>query len=1035
MATGGYRRFVWWLALIICVVCSAPASAESVLRGIVRHASGRVVPDAVVIVENDREQQWTTTTTAKGAYEVRGLTPGTYQVAVYVATFEPFSVSLEVGTGRLEPLNILLHLRLRDTATITVPSQTNEFSPPGDGAVGTVITADLLNTMPLSNGQTLQSLHMYVPGIVYTQQTGNLAQFTAVGARRLANQLDVDGMNMNLGLDLVGRPTDPAGSGALPAVATSGSTQTLVPLAAADEIAIRTTNTSAEHGRASGAQTSIVTRSGGDRFSATGASEWRPRGWTGRDWFEEHGKTPKRWEELSNVTGGVGSPILSGRLWQYTAFDYQRLGRPVQETISVPSMAVREGASEALRGILNAWPQPNGPETGGGLADFTGEFPASSRMTSLSVRLDGNLSTSHRVWTRVNRGRSEGNGLSADLRPRMSFTDLERTRTLVATGGVTSILSSRAVHDVRVNVSRHSGDLIATNSPLGGAQPLPLSSLAPSSNAEVGIVLFPGPHGSIIFGPRTAGFQEQFQILDTLTVVRQRHEWKVGVDFRHVLSGTDPPSARYLFNFGTINPFLQGRMAGLAIDRLKPTRATRQTTALFLQDTWRASSRLTLTAGVRAAIQPAPSSATDLEPALVSFEKLPVVEPRPAGAPLWRTPITFAPRVSAAYQLRTSEGRETTLRAGWALAVDEIINPGISALTRGLPSTSGQFYGPQPFPVPLDTLDAPPALINGYTEQYAFPETLKPPRTHQWHLGIDRAFGRRQRMSFVYVGAAGRDQLYWYTYQFGPSFDQRVHAFDNLAESDYRAGLFEYTGDFGRLNARVTYTLGRSEDTDSGEAVTPNQPPSVVPMELNRGVSDYDRTHILHVVASYELPAPRLPSWLGRVTSGWNLDVVGIMQSGIPFSVTTTRDLGYGHMLVRPDLVLNVPLWVPDPTSPTGRRVNERAFEEPTDLRQGTARRNLLRSSPLRQVDLVFSRWLTLSRGLRAQVRFEVYNALNTVNTGSPETLLGIGEEFGLPSLSYADSLGRGTLLGGGLTPILQSGGPRAFQLAIRLGL
>ena len=41
--------------------------------------------------------------------------------------------------------------------------------------------------MPKSNGENLQSILAAIPGIVFTESVGTLAQFTTMGQRRLSN--------------------------------------------------------------------------------------------------------------------------------------------------------------------------------------------------------------------------------------------------------------------------------------------------------------------------------------------------------------------------------------------------------------------------------------------------------------------------------------------------------------------------------------------------------------------------------------------------------------------------------------------------------------------------------------------------------------------------------------------------------------------------------------------------------------------------------------------------------------------------------
>ena len=85
-----------------------------------------------------------------------------------------------------------------------------------------------------------------------------------------------------------------AGSATLPAFATTGGTQTLIPMSAIDEIQIRTTNASSEHARSPGAQTAIVTRSGTDRFKGSLQERYVHEAIAARDWFANAGTAEGR---------------------------------------------------------------------------------------------------------------------------------------------------------------------------------------------------------------------------------------------------------------------------------------------------------------------------------------------------------------------------------------------------------------------------------------------------------------------------------------------------------------------------------------------------------------------------------------------------------------------------------------------------------------------------------------------------------------------------------------------------------------------
>ena len=134
----------------------------------------------------------------------------------------------------------------------------------------------------------------------------------------------------------------------------------------------------------------------------------------------------------------------------------------------------------------------------------------------------------------------------------------------------------------------------------------------------------------------------------------------------------------------------------------------------------------------------------------------------------------------------------------------------------------------------------------------------------------------------------------------------------------------------------------------------------------------------------------------------------------------------------------NTPLYVDDATVPGGWRFNRAAFVAPPldasgqPLRQGTLQRNALRGFAMSQVDLAVHRDIPIHGGVRAQLRVESFNLFNQVSFGAPTNALSSGL-FGQATRTLANSLGAGGIVGGGLNPLYQVGGPRSIQLAVRI--
>jgi hypothetical protein len=1030
-------------AFVLVLVCLAPAAAvqaQSVLYGVVRDPAGHVAPDITIVIENEvTGERIQTRSGSIGTYSLIGIEPGRYTASVTHDAFSCVITGVDIGPG--EKVGLDLPLRVGRDERITVRTDGTSIAL-SDGAAGGRFSRRVLDAMPLSSGRTLQSMLAVVPGVVVTDSTGTLAQFTAGGQRRFANRLTIDGMSADLAVDLTSPGVGQASTGSLPAFSTTGSTQTLVPLAAIGEIEVRTTNAPAEHQRAPGAQTAIVTRAGGDRVSGSAFTDLRPSALAASDWFSNSGAAPRRRVSFWNAGASLGGPVPLGghRLYYFASGERQHIDRPLTTTYEVPALSLRDDVVPSVRSLLDAFPQPNGAPTQDGLAKLTQEFPVESRLSAFSLRVDGNLSARHRLFTRINRGTSGGDELdTVQQTPRVSFTQKEAATTNTATAGITTVFAS-ATNDLRVNVSTHEGSLSASPAGYGNADVLPLDLLLPPearNDAWVRVQFSnsAGAGGFAVNGRGAAGRQQQLQVADTWTWLKGRHEWRVGVDFRRMTTSTDAAEYRYNYRFASDTEFQQGKIRFVTIERVLPSETRRDTTAIFAQDTLRLTPRLTLNYGLRYSIRPAPASVTDTHPLLLDFAALPEIQTLPEGSRLWKTSWTdLAPQVTGTYQLANAAGRETTLRAGWSLVFDEVTSPGANAFGAGAPYLSRRTLSNQTFPLTSEALSMPspePFSTADQAEYYAFDDGLRSPRTHQWQITLDQALGPIQRIGLAYVGAAARDLPYWHAYPVVANSPLRVHAFSHDGRSDYHALLAQYVRHLSRgLQASLSYTWSHAIDLDSGDTLLPLPPPSLVPPSSNRGSADFDRRHVLHATASYRVPGHRAPEWLRPIASDWQVEIVAMVRSGTPLTVTSSRSLGGSLYELRPDRVEGVPFWTPDPSNPTGESLNRPAFEAITESRQGTLGRNTLRSTPLRQIDLSLSRFVHVGER-RLTLRLDAFNVLNVPSFGPPRTSLN-SSTFGRPLQSYADSLGRGTLTGGGLAPVQQAGGPRSIQLSLR---
>ncbi len=1031
-------------ALCACLAVPALAQPQSILDGVVQDAVGRVIVDALVSVETEAGSWETTLQTDQYGYFVAShLAPGRYRVRASAQGFQPYIDIVTVSRSGTPPLSITLHVRLTEHISVHPLAP----RPRPDSVVGAILyRRPDLDRMFLTNGGTLQSVECITPGIQCIEQSGSPGQSTALGQRRDGNYLTIDGVSANLWTDPSPSRATQTINDAMPGWGQDGSTKALVPFAAIDEITVQTWNTTQEPRRSPGAQTRIVTRAGGNQAAGLFATDVRVDELSAHDWFDNANGRDQP-VQFWNAGASVGGPLRAGRVYHFTAWEGQGVSRPADMSLIVPSRATREQASGVAREILDAWPLPNGPDQADGLAEFRTAFPIDSSLQALSVRVDANLSSRHRAFVRVNGGHSEGDETDGQMgTPRLTAAYRGAATTATVTGGVNSELSATIMNELRINTSLHRSSIQSSTPPYGNAAPLPVSRLiAPNvalSDAWVGINLFGGTDGTMTRGVDGAASQEQFYVANTTTLLHGRHTWRVGVDARQGIVGTNPAPYRYTYRFLGLQGLLQGTLQRMLVDHLPPTQARFRSASLFVQDTFDLSARTSFTFGLRYKVSPAPTNLANMRWQTAEYERLPALSRRPADAPFWRTSWTdVAPQVAATYLLSATPNRETTLQAGWSSTPDDLTS--VAAIAGGARSNVAVRDTTNAiFPAGRELLFISPPSDRQTRDIVALPATLRSPRTDQWHVGIDQALGPLQRVSASFVRTSGRDLVYWSRHPLvnaAPTI--QADAYTNDGRSEYTAAILEYTRRLsGSWSGRVAHTWSRAknnrpeEQTFGYPGFAP--PPTLISPDANWGTADHDRPHALYASVSYLMPPVGGPTLLRHLGSDWTIDLVAHARSGAPATVTWARRLGGYEYWMRLDEALGVPTWISDANAPGGRKVNPAAFVNITEPREGTHARNSLRSFPLRQIDLAVSRPIRFGPRVSAMLRAEIYNVFNILNFGPLSVYNPFNTElepaFGEPYVSYSRALGTGTFTGGGPLPVRQVGGPRSIHAVLR---
>lgn len=217
-----------------------------------------------------------------------------------------------------------------------------------------------------------------------------------------------------------------------------------------------------------------------------------------------------------------------------------------------------------------------------------------------------------------------------------------------------------------------------------------------------------------------------------------------------------------------------------------------------------------------------------------------------------------------------------------------------------------------------------------------------------------------------------------------------VQASENIGSSSYNSLQLRIER---RMSKGITVQAGYSWSRSIMEAGTFNNPATSgflndFDEQPERVISPWDRTHTFTSSGLVELPFGRnrrFGSGWGTLTNlalgGWQVSYILKMQSGAP--------LGFGNFLFAPGMTIdNVAI-----DNPTYQRwFNVDAFNRVnteqlvSNVRTQPSRFEEVRGPGYKLLDLGLLKNIGLGGPRQLQIRFELYNALNTVNLAAPNT-------------------------------------------------
>jgi hypothetical protein len=180
-------------ALAIAAPALAQTAATGTVEGLIRDATGGVLPGVTVIVRNvDTNVARETVSDEGGRYRAPALQPGRYEVSATLAGFESAKVGdVIVQVGQTVPIDVQMRAAgVSETLTVTGESPVIDVAKTD---VSNVIGQQAIENLPI-NGRRWENFVLLSPGVT---NDGNFGLVSYRGISGLYNNNTVDGVDNN----------------------------------------------------------------------------------------------------------------------------------------------------------------------------------------------------------------------------------------------------------------------------------------------------------------------------------------------------------------------------------------------------------------------------------------------------------------------------------------------------------------------------------------------------------------------------------------------------------------------------------------------------------------------------------------------------------------------------------------------------------------------------------------------------------------------------------------------------------------------
>jgi hypothetical protein len=953
----GLLTLVLSLALLSANTFAQSQATTGDIEGRVLDPNKAVVPNVPVTATNAQTGfERTVNTDDDGNYRLILLPPGVYTVRAAAQNFTPFTVenvTVTVGGKTTYDIELAVGGVATDVQMIIDEPPVVETTRT---SVSTTINERAIQNLPV-NGRNYLDFATLTPGVI--RDPTRQGDLSVGGQKGTLNSIQVDGVDNNNTFfgQAFGR------TGVRPPYQFSEES--------VQEFQVNQNGFSAEFGRSGGAVINVVTKSGTNDFHGGLFEYFRDESLNANPTANKTSQAQrlvpnKRTAQQINQYGGrIGGPIVKNRAFFFFTYDGQR------QDLTNPVDALNLGSAPASVQTI--------------LLPKIVTYPIGRDQDVYMAKGDIQLNNRNQLSLRFNRQNFTGvNNESTGAQSVLEHTGSSLATTTTFSGTLASTLSQKLVNEVRFQIARD-------------AEPGEANSDQPE--ARIGTVVT-GTTGTFLnigrnnFSPRETTIRRR-QVVDNVLYVTGRHNVKAGMDFNFDRILNFFPgffNGQYTFNNYTAFRDNQPSAYQQAFAGTGTTGATTHPDlsdyAVYLQDDWKATPKLTINAGVRYDLQTlAAPPVRNPDPQLINNGLDTSNQPSDTN--------NIAPRFGFSYAFDDKSvlrggygifyGRTTGIMLGTAHSQNAINVINVS-LTQAQLTAAGLVYPA--------VLNAPPTgAVPTRPSIYLFADDYAQPYVQQGRMAFEREVWKNTSLTVSYLFFKGvhlsrtrdinlpaptlvtfTDPTNAQTFQV-PRFVNprpltnyvRVNLFESTGNSEYNALALQLQRRFSKgWQFLATYTFSKAKDDRPDQtSVVPGNAGDDAKIVFNQlnirddyGTADVDIPHrfVFSSVREFGTFRKTKNAFLRALLSDYTFSSITQINSGVPYTATVGADLNND-----------------------GNRFNDRA--------PGTVR-NQFRVRAFWQSDMRVTRLIHLGETMRLHLIAEGFNLTNRTNVVAPNLSL-----------------------------------------------